>query len=230
MLCKEIQIWGDSIMRGVIYDEVRKRYVLLKDSAVALLSQKILVPVKNFSQMARTAPQGLEALRAQEQDLTGRIVVLEYGGNDCDFDWRAVAEAPGEEHLCHTPAEAFSFTLEQLVSLVRRRGGTPVLCTLPPLDAHRYLNWITRNGLSRENILKFIGVPERIYRWQEFYSSLVVRAAKAMDCLCLPIRDVFLESVRDEDVMCLDGIHPNSRGHRLMADAAMEMAAGLFPA
>ena len=30
--------------------------------------------------------------------------------------------------------------------------------------------------------------------------------------------------------MCLDGIHPNSRGHRLMADAAMEMAAGLFPA
>ena len=103
MLCKEIQIWGDSIMRGVIYDEARKRYVLLKDSAVALLSQKILVPVKNFSQMARTAPQGLEALRAQEQDLTGRIVVLEYGGNDCDFDWRAVAEAPGEEHLCHTP-------------------------------------------------------------------------------------------------------------------------------
>lgn len=51
MLCKEIQIWGDSIMRGVIYDEARKRYVLLKDSAVALLSQKILVPVKNFSQM-----------------------------------------------------------------------------------------------------------------------------------------------------------------------------------
>lgn len=230
MRCKEIQIWGDSIMRGVIYDEARKRYVLLKESAVALLSQKVLVPVKNFSQMARTAPQGLEALRAQEEDLTGRIVVLEYGGNDCDFDWRAVAEAPGEEHLCHTPAEAFSFTLEQLVSLVRRRGGTPVLCTLPPLDANRYLNWITRNGLSRENILKFIGVPERIYRWQEFYSSLVARAAKAMDCLCLPIRDAFLESVRDEDVMCLDGIHPNSQGHRLMADAAIEMAAGVFPA
>lgn len=230
MRCKEIQIWGDSIMKGVIYDEARKRYVLLRESAVALFSQRLLVPVKNFSQMARTAPQGLEALRDQEEDLDGKIVVLEYGGNDCDFDWKAVADDPAEEHLCHTPAEAFSFTLEQLVNLVRSRGGTPVMCTLPPLDARRYLDWITRGGLSRDNILKFIGVPERIYRWQEFYSSLVARTASAMRCTCLPMRDAFLETVRGEDVLCLDGIHPNSRGHRLMADFAQEMAASVFPA
>lgn len=230
MRFSEIQIWGDSIMKGVVYDAARKRYVLLRDNAVKLFGERLMVPIKNYSQMSRTAPQGLAALNSAEENLEGKLVVLEFGGNDCDFDWKAVAEAPEEPHLCHTPSEAFSSALEQLVSLVRLRGGTPALCTLPPLHAHRYLDWITRNGLSRENILKFIGVPERIYRWQEFYSSLVSRTAAAMRCVCLPMRDAFLERVRGEDVMCLDGIHINEQGHRIMAEAAINMAEHMYPA
>ncbi|MEG1813923.1 MAG: SGNH/GDSL hydrolase family protein, partial [Clostridia bacterium] len=206
----EVQIWGDSILKGVVYDQVRKRYVLLKECAVKVLSERLMVPISNHSQMGRTAPQGLEALKAAQGDLANKLVVLEYGGNDCDFDWASVAERPADEHLCHTPSEVFSYTLEQLVNLVRRRGGTPALCTLPPLNAQRYLDWITRNGLSRENILSYIGVADRIYRWQEYYSSLVQRAAYQMRCICLPMRDAFLENVRGEDVLCLDGIHPNN--------------------
>ena len=40
--------------------------------------------------------------------------------------------------------------------------------TLPPLDASRYLSWITRSGPSRERIMQFLGDTQRIYRFQIF--------------------------------------------------------------
>ena len=231
MRYKEIQFWGDSILKGVVYDEARGRYVLLKENAVKLVSEQVLMPISNHSQMGRTAPQGLEAMKREaEGTFEDKLVVLEYGGNDCDFNWAAVAEDPGKAHACNTPDALFVDTMENLVQEVRQNGGTPVLCSMPPLDAQKYFQWITRNGLSKENILKFIGVPDRIYRWQEYYSSLVLRIASQLGCACLPIRETFLQVVRGEDVLCLDGIHPNAQGHRIMADAAGDVLSCLYPA
>ncbi len=100
-------------------------------------------------------------------------------------------------------------------------GGTPLLCSLPPLDPRRYLKWIVKDGLDEGRILRFLGVPERIYRWQEYYSALVMRVASEINCRWLPLREAFLAVVRGEDVLCEDGIHPNDQGHRLIYDAAV---------
>lgn len=67
--------------------------------------------------------------------------------------------------------------------MVSRAGGTPVLCTLPPIDCARYFAWITRDGLSKEHILRFLGVQERIYRWQEYYSTVALRVAAQTNSL-----------------------------------------------
>ncbi len=230
MLVSEILIMGDSVFKGVIFDSARQRYALLKNSAVQLLSGLLPLPIVNRSQMGRTAPEGLALLQAQPpSELKGRVVVLEFGGNDCDFDWRAVAGNPELPHTPNTPAGAFTDALFRMISRVRDCGGRPVLATLPPLDANRYLNWITRDGLSRESILRFIGEPARIYRWQEFYSTLILRLAAETLCECVPIREAFLEQVRGEDVLCADGIHPNESGHKIIADAAYHFAQGLLP-
>ncbi len=221
MRWEAVQVWGDSVMKGVIYDEARGRYALLKENAPNLVAREVALPIVNRSQMGRTAPAGLKVLSDDETPLAGSLVLIEYGGNDCDFDWAAVAEAPDRAHQPNTPVAKFVESLAGIVELVRARGGTPILCTLPPLDPHRYFAWITRNGLSKEHILNFLGVPERIYRWQEYYSSLVQRTAAQLCVAVLPVRDRFLEVVRGEDVLCVDGIHPNGLGHRLIADAAI---------
>ena len=227
MAIPEILVVGDSVFKGVIFDTARQRYALLKECAATLLAGKL--PIVNRSQMGRTAPQGLRMLKDQPpEELRGRIVVLEFGGNDCDFDWAEVAEHPELPHEPHTPAGAFVEALGQMVSYVRQCGGRPILSTLPPLDCQRYLSWITRNGLSRERILQFIGVPERIYRWQEYYSALVLHVAASLKCEYVPVREAFLEQVRGEDVLCVDGIHPNAAGQRIIADAASKYARQLL--
>lgn len=217
-----IQVWGDSVLKGVVFDTTRNRYSLLKESAVDILSKQLSLPVRNHSRMGRTAPEGLEALRQQpEEALRDQLVVLEFGGNDCDLNWSEVAETPDAPHQPRTPADCFVKAMSDMIDLVRQRGGTPLVCTLPPLDCRRYLHWIVRDGLNETRILEYLGVPERIYRWQEYYSSLVLQTAATLRCQWLPVREAFLESVRGEDVLCVDGIHPNQAGHRLIAQVSM---------
>jgi acyl-CoA thioesterase-1 len=218
-----ILAWGDSVLKGVVFDPVRNRYTLLKDSAMSMLSRCSPLPVENHSRMGRTAPEALEAMRSMSADaFRDKLVVIEYGGNDCDFNWAAVADAPDAPHAPRTSAEQFTRALSDMILHVRASGGMPVLCSLPPLDARRYLKWIVRDGLDESRILSFLGVPERIYRWQEYYSSLVLKVASEVNCRWVPLREAFLQKVRGEDVLCVDGIHPNSLGHKLIFDAALE--------
>lgn len=230
MAISEIVVVGDSVFKGVVFDCARQRYSLLKESAVQLLSAWLPLPLVNRSQMGRTAPEGLKLLMEQpDQSLMGRMVVLEFGGNDCDLDWKAVSDHPELPHAPKTPANVFMAALTDMVEHVRSCGGRPLLSTLPPLNAERYLNWVVaQGGLSRERILQHLGEPGRIYRWQEYYSSMVMRVAQTLGCECLPVREAFLEQVRGEDVMCIDGIHPNAAGHKIIAEAGFRFAQTLI--
>lgn len=225
-----IQIWGDSVLKGIFYDEGRGRYAILRDNAGRIVERESGLPLLNHSQMGCTAPEGLTQLHEDRTDIKDALVLIEYGGNDCDMDWAAIAQAPEREHFPKTPPAMFEQALRSLVTLVRERGGMPVLCTLPPLDPDRYFNWVSQ-GLSRENILKFFGgTTGRIYRWQEFYSTMALRLSAELRCLCLPLREYFLEKLCGENIHSLDGIHLNELGHRMMAEATLKALNQYLPA
>lgn len=222
MKITSVQIWGDSVLKGIFFDEARSRYAILRDNAARLVERELGIPIINRSRMGCTAPEGLAEMMEDNSPLSGTLVLIEYGGNDCDMDWAAVAENPEGTHDPKTLPQKFEETLRAMAEQVRRRGGLPVLSTLPPLDAERYFQWVSR-GLSQENILKYLGSgPQRIYRWQELYSTIALRAAAELRCLCLPMREYFLENIVDQDIHSLDGIHLNELGHRMMAEAAMQ--------
>jgi hypothetical protein len=114
-----IQVWGDSVLKGVVYDPARHRYTLLKDSAISMLSRTFKVPFENLSRMGRTAPEALAAMKSMDgAAFRDKLVVIEYGGNDCDFDWAAVADAPDAPHAPHT----------RWTSSPRRSGRWPPMC------------------------------------------------------------------------------------------------------
>jgi hypothetical protein len=99
--------------------------------------------------------------------------------------------------------------------------------SLPPLDAGRYFNWITRNGLSRENILRFLGDVGHIYRHQERYSIAVTNLAMEQRCHYIDVRDAYLAQRELGRLLCSDGIHPNDEGHRVIREAFVSYMRGL---
>lgn len=211
---EQLQIWGDSLLKGVVFDELRDRYQILRDNCVQQLKALLPFPVENNARMGCTAPEGFELLQAGEMQ-PGNLALIEFGGNDCDMDWAAVAADPSLDHQPKTPPEVFERMLEQCVERVRQAGAQPMLVVPTPLHAQRYFDWVTR-GLNGAAVLRFLGDVERIYRWQERYALLVCVTAGKLCCPLINLRDAFLAVKGYERLLCIDGIHPNEAGHALM--------------
>ena len=74
------------------------------------------------------------------------IVLIEFGGNDCDYRWDRIAENPSGEFQPKTECSAFYDLLTGLVKELHSMKIVPVLVSLPPLDPDRYFRWISHNS------------------------------------------------------------------------------------
>lgn len=214
---RHVTLWGDSVMKGVVYDEAKGRYGLLPESGPEKASEALGLELNNRARMGCTVSKGLAIMRRDlESGVDSQAALIEFGGNDCDYDWAAVAENPLAEHQPKTPLGTFTAGLREMVSLIRQKGMTPVMSTLPPIHAGRYFAFFTRGGLNKDNILRWLGDIEHIYRWHERYNNAVVQVAQDCGCPLIDVRDAFLAQKRYGDLLCADGIHPNEKGHALM--------------
>lgn len=217
ILKSRIMIFGDSIMKGVILTENDSKYKINSLPGIDALAKRFNLTIDNRSRFGCTLEKGYTVLqRTLDREDNCRAVILEYGGNDCDFDWAEVSASPEAEHQPHTPIERFTELYSSAIEYLRSKGITPVLTTLPPLCAERYLNWICRNGLSRENILSWLGDINAIYRYQERYSRAVEQLAKHFTAPLIDLRSAFLAERQMEKLFCTDGIHPNEAGQALI--------------
>lgn len=213
---KKIKIYGDSILKGVMFNEELNRYKLfgyrfdeLKDNGIE---------VENNCKMGATIEQGFAILK----DTLGEcdkdtMVILEYGGNDCNYDWSAVSDNPKGSFLPNTPAEKFTETYQEMIEYARNKGASVAVCNLVPIDSSKFMNWVSK-GLNYDNILGWMGDINRIARWQEYYSRLSEKVASLTNCPVLDLRTTFLTHASMENMIGIDGIHPSFEGHSLIKE------------
>lgn len=217
-----ICVLGDSVAKGVVYDEVKNKYKFIKDSFVNLFSKEEKIEVKNFAKFGCTVMKGEEILQKHLDEIKGyEYVILEFGGNDCNFNWKEISEDPDGEHNPQVPVDKFKVEYKKIIEIIKEQGCKPILLSLPPLNADRFFNWISK-GLSKENIMKFLGNKEYIYRWHELYNSTIFDLAKEEKVEVLDIRKVFLPYRDYEQFICIDGMHPNEKGHQLINKALLD--------
>ena len=101
-------------------------------------------------------------------------------------------------------------------------GIKPVMMTLPPINSDKYFNCITRDGKSRENILKWLGDVDVIYRYQEMYSDAVATLAHKLGVFCVDVRE-YLLGYNNLELVSADGIHPSAKGYELIFGKLFEV-------
>ncbi|MBR5858630.1 MAG: SGNH/GDSL hydrolase family protein [Clostridia bacterium] len=211
---KKIKIYGDSILKGVMYNDELKRYKLFGYRYEQLTDNGI--EVENNCKMGATIDEGLEIMKATLKDCDkDTVVVLEYGGNDCNFNWASIADNPDGEFLPNTPEDHFTGTYMKLVEYAREKGAEVAICTLVPIDSERFMNWVTR-GLDYNNVLRWLGDINIISRWQEKYSRLSEKVAKATNCKLIDLRAAFDSNMGA--LLGIDGMHPSAEGHAKLGD------------
>lgn len=212
----KIAIWGDSILKGVSWDEGAGKYCVLPQNCSTLLKEDEDYDIHNTSRFGCTIAKG-HRIMLSDLNKNGNydVAFIEFGGNDCDFDWKAIAENPDKEYLPNTPLEHFQTEMQSMIDECRERRVEPVLMTLPPLEPNRFFQTVTQ-GLNADNVMKWLGDVYHIYRWQEIYSNMIADIACENGCKLVDIRSAFLKDWHYERYICRDGMHPNQDGHRLM--------------
>ena len=223
----KVQIYGDSLMKGVVVDE-NYHYKPLAKTLLAELQEATGVETVNRAHFGYTVDKGQAVL---QKDLEGGMVsdfaVIEFGGNDCDFNWPEVAQSPEAVHAPHTPLEKFLGTVTQMTQALKEKGIQPVLMSLPPLDAQRYLNFIGRLGSDTAKILHWLGDVNRIYRYQEMYSNQIAKLSRKLSLPLIDVRTRFLERRDCGQLIARDGIHLTVAGYRLLLDECRREMASL---
>lgn len=215
----EICVLGDSLSRGVVFSDEKKRYVFSDNCFTKLLEREGFVNIKNLAKYGCTIGAAAGILEKHVKDAASAdYCVIELGGNDSDFDWKQVSDFPESEHQPFTPLEKFTAAYTSVIRRIRELGGKPLAMNLMPIDSGRYFRWFSK-GKSVGNLLKWLGGSDRyIYRWHEMYSLTVCKIAKKFEVPLIDIRSAFLRQRDFSSLLCSDGIHPNEEGHRLIAD------------
>ena len=214
----KITVYGDSILKGVVLEDGKYR---MERGWEKRLAQEYGLEICNKAHFGNTLGRAMPQIEKDcAERAEGELAVLEFGGNDCDFDWAAIADDPDGSYVCKTPLTDFETLYRRAIRNVVNSGRTPIVLTLPPIHAQRYLDFICRNGLSRGNILRWLGDVEAIYRWQRDYSDAVSRIAADMGVRMIDLRRFFLRDGHSpEELLCDDGIHPSRIGQGLIFDA-----------
>lgn len=220
---KKILVVGDSLCKGVSLNEEKNRYFFIKNSFVNNLSAALNVDVVNTAKFGSTIKYGAERLEAHLTNHRPDIVLIEYGGNDCDFIWDEIAEDPYKQHLPKTTLSDYSHYLIAMIAMARRYQATPVVMTLPPLNAVDYFKWFTKGSRKKaDSILKWLEDVSKIYWWHERYSSTVVDVAEQCNVPVADVRRSFLRTPDFRTYICSDGIHPNEKGHKLLTASILD--------
>ena len=212
----KVQIYGDSIMKAVLVDDNFK-YKPMARALLRQLQETTGVEAVSRAHFGYTSTKGQVILQKDlDQGLDCQAALLEFGGNDCDHNWHQVAQAPDREHAPNTPLQTFLDTLRNMAQELLNKGIQPILMTLPPLDAQRYLDFIGRLGSDTNAVLHWLGDVQMIYRWQELYSAAIARLAGQMDLPLADVRSCFLSRRDYSTLIARDGIHLTEPGYQLV--------------
>lgn len=211
--------FGDSLVQGVVNPNGRP--TISRTSFVKLCEKKLGISVLNKARLGCTVERGeeifdrfIDTVRSSD----ARYVVFDFGGNDCDFDWKRVCDHPDEKIGPYVDRASFRAHYRSLIQKVRTEGKEPILLSLPPIVSEKFFKWISR-GLCEETILRFLGGDVGyLADWHMSYNLAVFNLALEQKVRIIDISSCFLQEKNYKDFFSIDGIHPNEEGHALIAE------------
>ncbi|MBR6411878.1 MAG: hypothetical protein IKS41_01800 [Alphaproteobacteria bacterium] len=221
--------FGDSLLQGVVHDAQVNKYKILRENFVALSEQRFNVVWKNYARHGSTVLDGEKAFLShlsQVQD--SDYILFSFGGNECNHDWDKISQNPNLPHKPKLTLKQFHDKYIQLIQMAQKRGKTPILFSLPPLHAENFVRSVCL-GRNQSNIMKFLHNDISIaYRWHSMYNLEIFKIARERDIPIIDISTCFLAKLDYAPYLCDDGVHPNEKGHQLIAEALKEFYCRYF--
>ncbi len=220
---KKIAVFGDSILKGAVTGYSDHLFDILPENSLTIAQKSLDFELFNDSVFGSTIAKSQRRLNKYfEKGEKADIIIIESGGNDCDYDWLQFIKDPDMKvPVQRTPLADFMGILDEMVQTVKQNGAVPVVMTMPSLVADRWYNHITRNldESARIKIDSFLGEnpADTLGKNHEIYNLNLAEYCREKDLFTVDMRKAMLESGEYRSMMCQDGIHPNEKGYEYMA-------------
>ena len=90
--CRQVTLLGDSILKGIQVDLGSRRYRAQNEMDTAALESEFSLSIHNDAHFGATVRKGSRLLdRMLDRGAACDFLVMDFGGNDCDFRWKAPA-------------------------------------------------------------------------------------------------------------------------------------------
>jgi acyl-CoA thioesterase I len=209
---KSVLFLGDSIVKGVSLED--GRYKVLESSYYNKFKETVFSRTKNEGKFGLTSEKLLskiDRLKEYKPD----IVFISIGANDCNYDWKAVAENPESIHYPAVVKNQFEDNLCSVYDYFLNNNVTTISLNYPPLHAEKFFNFLA-SKYSGENIHKWLGNISKIYYHHESYNNIFETVTRNYGIDMIDIRSRFLKDDNLEDLIGIDGMHPGTKGHELI--------------
>ncbi len=222
-----VKLFGDSIIGRVVQDPATGRYRHL-EPLEEVHAHDLHLDLVNSSKFGATISKGRKLItKYLQEDPDCQVILLNYGGNDCNFKWSAIGQDPTLDHQAATPLEAFQQGYLDIIDQIKQKGIRLVLANLVPIDAEKFFATWIKPDQGSDRILDWLGDKEAIYRWHEMYSLKVEAMARETDTPLLDLRSLFLQNRGFKKLIGPDGMHPTRKGHDLILEAVYQYLEGL---
>ena len=162
---------GDSIIKGVLFNKEENghgHYSLSDHNIAHTVADSMHCEVMNLGKMGCTVEAGERILERYIDTLDGtKYVLMCFGGNDSDYNWKAIADSPTEKHYPKTLLRTFEKTYARVINKVREIGFTPLIMSLPPMDAQQYFDFFTSTFTEEQKSII------NDYKILQYYSSQI---------------------------------------------------------
>jgi len=206
----KLVVFGDSILKGVItIPNSGKLFDTTENNSLSLAQKELGFELDNRSIYGNITSKGLLKLQKFfEKGGEADFCVIEFGSNDCDYDWGTLVQK--------VPLEDYLANLAAMVKLCREHKVTPLMMGLIPYVCDDWFK-TTIKGQDEAAILNFLGgSPETLGKNQLIYKNALADFVQKNKVQFLDPWQIFQGH---KELMCYDGIHPNEKGYELLSKA-----------
>lgn len=218
---KTYTIFGDSIAKGIVLQD--DKILLAHKNTIQYIEEYYNVKINNQSKYGLSLKRLLEKNVIENyisnlDNSKQNFVFFCLGGNDADFDWKAVGDTPDLEHTMRTPLKEFSRLLNETINKLQSHNVKVILSTIMPIHSQLYFDNVISKIANSENVKEFLQNDlTNIHRVQECYNNEIVKTALKNNCLLLDVRTPMMMTKDYIKYFCEDGIHPNENGYKYLS-------------
>ena len=204
----KLVVFCDSILKGVItIPNSEKLFDTTENDSLSLAQKELGFELDNRSIYGNITSKGLVKLQKfYEKGGQADFCVIEFGSNDCDYDWGTLVQK--------VPLEDYLANLAAMIKLCRDHKVTPLMMGLIPYVCDDWFKTIIK-GQNEAAILDFLGgSPEQLGKNQLIYKNAQADFVQENKVQFLDPWPIFQDH---KELMCYDGIHPNEQGYQLLS-------------